>query len=68
VDVPKPTHYYYCHLVLRTLWKAPIEVRTRESGQENGKGGEMRGVQRGEHEELAKDDGKVRLIKAADSG
>jgi hypothetical protein len=27
----------------------------------------MRGVQRGEHEELAKDDGRARLIKAADS-
>jgi len=36
--------------------------------QRLGRGGEMRGVQRGEHEELAKDDGKVRLIKAAGSG
>jgi hypothetical protein len=31
-------------------------------------GGGMRGVQRGKHEELAKDNGKARLIKAADSG
>jgi len=31
-------------------------------------GKETRGVQRGKHEELVKDDGKVRLIKAADSG
>jgi uncharacterized cupin superfamily protein len=43
-------------------------------GKEKGKwtrgweGGEMRGVQRGEHEELAENDGKVRLIKADDSG
>lgn len=28
----------------------------------------MRGVQRGKHEELEKDDGKVRLIRVADSG
>jgi hypothetical protein len=36
--------------------------------QRLGRGVEMRGVQRGEHEELAEGDGKVRLLKAADSG
>jgi len=36
--VPKSTHCY-CHLVLCTLWKAPIVVRTRESGPEIGREG-----------------------------
>ena len=33
-------------------WKAPIAMRTRESAGETRKGKKMRGVQRGEHEEL----------------
>jgi hypothetical protein len=36
--------------------------------QRLGRGEEMRGVQRGEHEELAKNNGKVGLIKAVGSG
>ncbi len=53
----------FAHAMESAYWGKDKGKGTRDW---DGKG--MRGVQRGKHEELAKDDGKARLIKAADSG